>query len=156
MLSKNLNCKKNGLYSSLPYLVMWIVSIFSGYLADWILDKNKVSVTCVRKVFTTIGNCAFCTFKFLHNLYCLNAASVFPACGLIIASYIGCDKTAVIAVFTTFVGLMGTFYPGMKVNALDLSPNYAGTLMAIVNGIGSITGIITPYLVGVITKNVSK
>jgi ACS family sodium-dependent inorganic phosphate cotransporter len=59
-------------------------------------------------------------------------------------------------IFTVFVGCMGTFYPGMKVNALDLSPNYAGTLMAIVNGIGSITGIITPYLVGVLTTNVSR
>lgn len=25
------------------------------------------------------------------------------------------------------MGFMGTFYPGMKVNPLDLSPNYAGT-----------------------------
>jgi ACS family sodium-dependent inorganic phosphate cotransporter len=50
---------------------------------------------------------------------------------------------------------MGTFYPGMKVNALDLSPNYAGTLMAIVNGIGALTGIVTPYLVGVLTPDVS-
>jgi MFS transporter, ACS family, solute carrier family 17 (sodium-dependent inorganic phosphate cotransporter), other len=88
--------------------------------------------------------------------FILISASVMPAVGLIIASYIGCDKTAVIVTFTVFVGLMGTFYPGMKVNALDLSPNHAGTLMAIVNGIGSITGIITPYLVGVITKDVSK
>ncbi len=24
------------------------------------------------------------------------------------------------------MGFMGTFYPGMKVNPLDLSPNYAG------------------------------
>lgn len=38
----------------------------------------------------------------------------------------------------------------MKVNALDLSPNYSGTLMAIVNGIGAITGIFTPYIVGVL------
>lgn len=29
----------------------------------------------------------------------------------------------------------------MKVNALDLSPNYAGTLMGITNGIGALTGI---------------
>lgn len=35
----------------------------------------------------------------------------------------------------------------MKVNALDLSPNYSGTLMAMVNGIGAFTGIITPYIV---------
>lgn len=50
---------------------------------------------------------------------------------------------------------MGTFYPGMKVNPLDLSPNYAGSLMAITNGIGAITGIIVPYVVGVMTPNVS-
>lgn len=76
------------------------------------------------------------------------------------------------------MGFMGTFYPGMKVNPLDLSPNYAGrfhfhlffvlcvfpilnsiqftgTLMAITNGIGAITGILSPYIVGVMTPNVS-
>lgn len=53
------------------------------------------------------------------------------------------------------MGFMGTFYPGMKVNALDLAPNYAGTIMAITNGIGAITGIITPLLVGNITYCVS-
>lgn len=36
----------------------------------------------------------------------------------------------------------------MKVNGLDLSPNYSGTVMAMVNGIGAFTGIITPYIVG--------
>lgn len=50
---------------------------------------------------------------------------------------------------------MGAFVPSLKVNALDLSPNYAGTLMALVGGIGAISGIITPYLVGVLTPNVS-
>lgn len=53
------------------------------------------------------------------------------------------------------MGLMGTFYPGMKVNPLDLSPNYAGSLMAVTNGIGAITGIIAPYVVGIMTPNVS-
>lgn len=41
----------------------------------------------------------------------------------------------------------------MKVNALDLSPNYSGTLMAIVNGIGAFSGILTPYIVGELTPN---
>ena len=57
--------------------------------------------------------------------------------------------------FTIAMGIMGTFYPGMKVNPLDLSPNYAGTLMAVTNGIGALTGILGPYLVGVLTPNVS-
>lgn len=51
---------------------------------------------------------------------------------------------------------MGAFVPSLKVNALDLSPNYAGTTLALVGGIGAVSGIITPYLVGVLTPNVSK
>lgn len=53
------------------------------------------------------------------------------------------------------MGLMGAYYPGVKVNALDLSSNYAGLLMAITNGLGAITGIITPYLIGEIATHVS-
>nr|CAI5840232.1 unnamed protein product [Callosobruchus analis] len=48
-----------------------------------------------------------------------------------VASYSGCDRYLTVAMFTIAMGFMGTFYCGMKVNALDLSPNYAGTLMAI-------------------------
>jgi len=51
------------------------------------------------------------------------------------------------------MGTMGGFYPGMKVNPLDLSPNYAGVLMAVTNGIGAITGFLGPYLVGALTTN---
>lgn len=82
-------------------------------------------------------------------------ASVFPAIFIMFASYAGCNKTWVVIHFTLAMGFMGTFYPGMKVNPLDLSPNYAGTLMALTNGIGAITGIITPALVGFMTTNVS-
>lgn len=54
------------------------------------------------------------------------------------------------------MGFMGTFYPGMRVNAIDLSPNYSGTLMAIVNGVGAVTGFISPYLIGWLTPNVTS
>lgn len=52
------------------------------------------------------------------------------------------------------MGLMGFFYPSLKVNCLDLSPNYAGTVMALVNGIGAVSGIVTPYLVGLLITDV--
>lgn len=77
-----------------------------------------------------------------------------PAIFIVIASYVGCDRMLAVGMFTIAMGFMGTFYCGMKVNALDLSPNYAGTIMAIVNGIGGLTGIIVPYLVGALTENV--
>ncbi|XP_008215710.1 putative inorganic phosphate cotransporter isoform X1 [Nasonia vitripennis] len=126
--------KDNGIYSSLPYLCMWFCSLFTSWLADWMITKGIMSTTNVRKLGTTI-------------------ASVGPGLFIIGASYAGCDKTVVVILFTVGMTLMGTFYPGMKVNALDLSPNYSGTLMAITNGIAALTGIVTPYIVGILTPH---
>lgn len=66
--------------------------------------------------------------------------SLPPGVFLLAASYAGCNKVAVVVYFALSVTLMGGFYPGLKVNVNDLSPNYAGFLMAIVNGFGAITG----------------
>lgn len=74
--------------------------------------------------------------------------------GIVAASYSGCDKTLAIISFTVGMGLMGTFVPSLKVNALDLSPNFAGTLMALVGTIGCMSGVIAPYIVGVMAPNV--
>lgn len=124
----------NGLLTALPYLVMWATSIVSSWFADWLIKANKLSITNVRKIFTTV-------------------ASVGPAVFIIAASYAGCDRVIVVVFFTVGLGLMGPFYPGMMVNAIDLSPNHSGTLMAIVNGIGALAGILAPYAVGVLTPN---
>ncbi|XP_063916237.1 sialin-like isoform X2 [Zophobas morio] len=123
---------ENGIWSSLPYAVMWIVSMLSGWLCDWLIKKKYCSLTFARKFFTAV-------------------ASLGPAVFIIIASFVGCDRMLAVYMFTIAMGFMGTFYCGMKVNALDLSPNFAGTLMAITNGIGAIAGIITPYLTGALT-----
>ncbi|KAG4078473.1 hypothetical protein HA402_009185 [Bradysia odoriphaga] len=127
---------ENGLYSSLPYLLMWIVSISTGFLSDFLIVRNYLSITNARKVFTAV-------------------AALGPAIFIIAASYAECNRMVVVVMFIFSMGFMGTFYPGMKVNPLDLSPNYAGTLMAITNGIGAITGILSPYIVGVMTPNSS-
>ncbi|XP_026317478.1 putative inorganic phosphate cotransporter isoform X2 [Hyposmocoma kahamanoa] len=93
-----------GYLSALPYAVMWVCSIFFGYVCDKIVKKNWMTVTNARKTFTTV-------------------ASVGPGICMVLASYSGCDTTTVIILFTASMGLMGAFYPGMKVNALDLSNN---------------------------------
>ncbi|XP_037805915.1 putative inorganic phosphate cotransporter [Lucilia sericata] len=126
--------KANGLYSSLPYVMMWIFSISSGFVGDWLMTRGILNITNTRKLMTGI-------------------AAFGPAIFMVAASYAGCDRVAVVVLFTICMGLMGAFYAGMKLSPLDMSPNYAGTLMAITNGIGAITGVITPYLVGVMTPN---
>lgn len=57
------------------------------------------------------------------------------------------------AYFTISIAFQGV--PGVAINALDLSPNYAGILMGIGGAATSITGILVPYMVGVVTPNVS-
>lgn len=47
--------KQNGLYSSLPYASMWIVSISLGFLSDWMIVGKHITITNARKLFTTIG-----------------------------------------------------------------------------------------------------
>ncbi|XP_026671600.1 putative inorganic phosphate cotransporter isoform X2 [Ceratina calcarata] len=126
--------KDNGFLSALPYLTMWICSVITSCLADWMITAGVMSRTNVRKLGTTI-------------------ASLGPGAFVIGASYAECDRATVVIMFTVGTTLMGTFYPGMKVNALDLSPNYSGTLMAVVNGIGAFTGIVTPYIVAVLAKD---
>lgn len=90
---------------------------------------------------------------FLFYFLMLTAA-VIPAIMIVLASYAGCNRLLVVAWFTLAMGFMGTFYPGMKVNPLDLSPNYAGSLMAVTNGIGALTGVAAPTFVGFMTPNV--
>ncbi|KAL1129047.1 hypothetical protein AAG570_013579 [Ranatra chinensis] len=123
---------QNGLLLALPYLLMWAVGLTSGAFSDWLLKRHVITITTSRKIFTTI-------------------ASVGPSLGILGATYSGCDRIAATIFFIIGMGFMGFFYPSLKVNALDLSPNYAGTISAFVIGIGAISGIITPYLVGLLT-----
>lgn len=128
--------KENGLYSSLPYLVMFLVGQVVGYLSDITIKRRWMSITNVRKICTAV-------------------AAIGPACFIIGASYTGCDRMMVVMMFTVGMGFMGFFYSGLKVNNLDLAPMYAGVLMAITNGVGGFSGILSPYLTGVLTPNVS-
>ncbi|XP_055545171.1 sialin-like [Wyeomyia smithii] len=130
----DVSVKDNGLLSYFPFFCMWIFSILTGWICDIQIRKKCVSTTTARKLWTTVG-------------------SLIPAICLMAASYSECNKIIVVICFALCVTFMGGFYPGIKVNANDLSPNYAGFLMAIVNGIGAITGIIVPYIAGLFTPN---
>lgn len=46
---------QNGFLSALPYLGCWIMSILSGILADFLLERRVFGVTVVRKIFTLTG-----------------------------------------------------------------------------------------------------
>ncbi|KAL1497230.1 hypothetical protein ABEB36_008225 [Hypothenemus hampei] len=123
---------KNGVWNSIPYAAMWISSMLGGWICDWLIQKDILNITNARKFFTCFG-------------------AIGPGIFIMAASYAECNSTLAAWMFTVAMGFMGTYYCGIKVNALDISPNFAGIIMAITNGIGSITGIVTPYLTGALT-----
>lgn len=97
----------------------------------------------------------FCSSSFkAYNEICSPAATG-PGICILFASYSGCDTTLAVFWFIFAMTLMGAYYSGMKINPLDITPNYAGTTTALVNGIAAISAIISPYLIGLLTPEVS-
>ena len=126
--------QNNGYLTSLVFLCMWIGGTLSSILADHLIGSGRMSTTKVRKIGSLI-------------------ALITSASFILAASYAGCDRVLVVGMFTLGMLLMGTAFPSVMVNALDLSPNYAGTLMALTNGISALTGIVSPYIIGIMTPN---
>lgn len=147
-----------GLFSSLPYLPMWIVSILSGFLCDYLINRQYISVLNARKIFTTLCRCYNLTLANYSSITNIDTtsflAAIFPALFVVAASYAGCDKLLVVLSFLLAMTFMGNYYPGMRVNVLDLSPNYAGTVISISNGVGSLSGVVVPTFIGIMTPNV--
>ncbi|KAF0772211.1 sialin-like [Aphis craccivora] len=86
----------------------------------------------------------------------VHSGTVGPGLGVMCASFIGCNKTIATLCFTLGVALMGFCYPSIHINSLDLSPNYAPTIMALANGICCLSGMATPYVAGILTPNIKN
>ncbi|XP_014203454.1 sialin-like [Copidosoma floridanum] len=125
---------QNGYLSALPYLCMWLNSTLSSWLVDWVIARDLMTITNVKKLLTVV-------------------AAIGSSGFILLATYSGCDLTLIVACFVASITLMGCAYPSIMMNNLDLSPNYAGTLMAFGNGVAALGGVFSPYLVGVLTKN---
>ena len=133
----HISIKDNGLYSSIPHASRNIFTFFCGFLCAWLISTDRLSITNVRKLFFLI-------------------ASIFSGVFLIVASYAGCNEFLVVLSFAISVGALGAMLVSGCVNPMDLSPNYAGALTGLINGSGAISGILAPYVVGLMTPNVSQ
>ena len=126
---------QNGVTSALPYLAMWLLSFPVSWLSDVAL-KHGVGRATVRKVCNTIGHwgpglvlLSLCFVPTNTN------NNVIPVVMLVMA-----------------VGTNAGSICGFQINHIDISPNYAGTLMSITNFGGAFIGIIAPLIVGQIVK----
>uniref|UniRef100_A0AAY4C683 Major facilitator superfamily (MFS) profile domain-containing protein n=1 Tax=Denticeps clupeoides TaxID=299321 RepID=A0AAY4C683_9TELE len=128
--------QQNSFLSALPYLGAWLFSVLSGVAADHLLEREVMSVTAVRKIFTLAGKLAQLS---LH----INIFSLF----LFYALAVTC------LTLSTTIG--GASAAGVFINQIDIAPRYAGFLLGITNTFGTIPGVLSPIAVGYLAKDVS-
>lgn len=153
-----LDVKENGWFSAMPFFVMWLVTIGGGILCDHLIQTNYLSITNARKWFTGVGKSVIILIsqKIITNFLLDSTAAMIPGILFLCAVYVGFDIVWVLTLFTIATGFMGLWYPGMKVNPLDVSPNYAPTITAISNGFSAICGLVSPIVIGKILSLVSN
>ncbi|KAH8270801.1 hypothetical protein KR018_005114, partial [Drosophila ironensis] len=127
--------KSNALLSSLPYVCMFAMSFVFSFISQQLNTRNCISTATSRKLFNSIG------------LY-------IPMITLICLGYVNTDESELAVVLLCFtVGMNGATYLGYNMNHIDLSPNFAGILMGITNGVANIMSIIAPLIVGFIVTD---
>lgn len=128
--------KKSALLSALPYAVMCGLSFFFIYLSQVLARWENISLSFNRKFFNSIGHW-------------------IPMISLIALGYVTEEHiTLAVVLLTLTVGISAATYLGFQVNHIDLSPNYAGTLMGITNGAANVMSALAPLVVGLVVDDV--
>ncbi|RXM34531.1 Vesicular glutamate transporter 2.1 [Acipenser ruthenus] len=127
---------KVGMLSALPHLVMTIIVPIGGQIADYLRTKNILSTTTVRKIMNCGGFGLEATF-------------------LLVVGY-SHSKGIAISFLVLAVGFSGFAISGFNVNHLDIAPRYASILMGISNGVGTLSGMVCPLIVGAMTKHKTR
>ena len=124
---------ENGLLMALPNITSLIGRLSTG-LSDRIARMNVMNITNIRRIPLVLS-------------LLLSAGSLF------LITYIGCDRTIIVALIALAAGLMGISANILGVNVQDIGHNYAGVLQGITNMCGNFAGIAAPYTAGWITNN---
>ncbi|NWV08516.1 VGLU2 protein, partial [Ptilonorhynchus violaceus] len=127
---------KVGILSAVPHLVMTIIVPIGGQIADFLRSRQILSTTNVRKIMNCGG------FGMEATL-------------LLVVGY-SHSKGVAISFLVLAVGFSGFAISGFNVNHLDIAPRYASILMGISNGVGTLSGMVCPIIVGAMTKNKTR
>ncbi len=126
---------KVGLYTILPWLVMFLMANVAGWIADNLL-KAGFSLTFVRKLMQSIGFLGAATFlSLVGSVTTVSQAIVYMCCTL---------------------GLGAFALSGFAVNHLDIGPRYAGILLGFSNTANTIPGIVDVTLTGFILDTIGS
>ena len=128
-----LSLSQNGLISGLPYLIQAIAGWFAGYVFDAMIKANVITINCARKIANTVG-------------------LIGPAVCLVGLTIAECHFNYIVGALFLAMAFNGFTYSGFNITHVDMSPDYAGTLMGITNCIANFAGVLAPIYVGVVTS----
>ncbi|XP_076841082.1 vesicular glutamate transporter 3 [Brachyhypopomus gauderio] len=127
---------KVGMLSAVPHMVMTIVVPIGGQLADFLRSHNILSTTTVRKI--------------------MNCGGFGMEATLLLVVGFSHTRGVAISFLILAVGFSGFAISGFNVNHLDIAPRYASILMGISNGVGTLSGMVCPLIVGALTKHKTR
>lgn len=130
----DLKFSSTALIAGLPHVVRLVVSLVSSTTTDYLMVKQKLSRTIVRKISTAI---------------CLIGPGIF----LIILSRTGCNTA--LAVAFVFFAVSCTAFPnsGFYATMVDISPNFCSIIYGISLTVGTLTGVLLTSYVGWMTQH---
>uniref|UniRef100_A0A8C9WCZ1 Solute carrier family 17 member 8 n=1 Tax=Scleropages formosus TaxID=113540 RepID=A0A8C9WCZ1_SCLFO len=127
---------KVGILSAVPHMVMTIVVPIGGQLADFLRSRKILSTTTVRKI--------------------MNCGGFGMEATLLLVVGFSHTRGVAISFLILAVGFSGFAISGFNVNHLDIAPRYASILMGISNGVGTLSGMVCPLIVGALTKHKTR
>lgn len=128
----NFDLSKSGFLSALPYLTMAIMSLLAGYMADYILVRQLVTVTKLRK-------------------YYISLAMLFQATFIVISAYVF-NPTVNMICICAGIGVGALTYSGIGMNYIDIGPAFAAVIGGLGNTLASIPGIVSPLITGIVVQ----
>ncbi|EDW02606.1 putative inorganic phosphate cotransporter [Drosophila grimshawi] len=133
-----MDIKNNGPLSALPYFVMIILTCGFIWLSDVLKRRGStMSLGFSRKLFNSLG-------MWLPMLALLGLGFITKGAG---------NVRLAIVLLCLAVATNSACYLGFHVNHIDLSPNFAGTLMGITNCAANVMSILAPLIVGLIVRD---
>lgn len=109
-----------GYLSAIPFLFQMIFVVFTAWLADSLIMRQKLTTTQVRKYFN-------------------NSALLIQALFLLIASFIY-NPIIVVSLVALAVGASALAMPGFLSNSLDIAPQFSSIVLGISNTFATIPG----------------
>ncbi|KYR00656.1 hypothetical protein DLAC_02686 [Tieghemostelium lacteum] len=134
-METELGTSKGGMFSFfivLPYVLSFATSNIAGYLSDVFLAKGVRKIV-LRKIFGGL-------------------AAIIPGVLLLIICFVPMAKGLKVALMTINIAANGFSASGSNILTLDLSPTYAAITMGISNFVGTIPGILSNLIGGMLIE----